>query len=98
MVDSGTIDRKLPYGLLIILSRVSSAAVLVVTLHIGMQLYSIPFNEAYQALTIIVALLALILLPGSRVSDIRPGPNFWNNAVSVVSRCILPGPSSSSPP
>jgi len=89
MVDSGTIERKLPYGLLIMLSRVSSAAVLVVTLHIGMQIYGVPFTEAYQALTIIVALLALILLPGTRVSDIRPGANFWNNAVSVVSRCIL---------
>lgn len=89
MVDTGTIDRKLPYGLLVMLNRMSSAIVLVVTLHIGMALYGVPFTEAYQALTIIVALLALILLPGTRVSDIRPGANFWNNAVSVVSRCIL---------
>ena len=89
MVDSGTFDSKFPYGLLLILRRLSSAFVTVTTLQVCMWLYSVPLSEAYQALTIITALLALILLPGTLATDIRSDSNFWNNSVSIVSRSIL---------
>ncbi|MCH7636269.1 MAG: undecaprenyl-phosphate glucose phosphotransferase [Proteobacteria bacterium] len=89
MVDSGTIDSKFPYGLLLMLGRLSSAIVTVTTLVVCMWLYDVPVSQAYHALTIVSALLALILLPGSLVSDIQPGSNFWNNSVSIVSRSIL---------
>jgi putative colanic acid biosynthesis UDP-glucose lipid carrier transferase len=89
MVDSGSIDSRFPYGVLLIFGRLSGAIVTIVTLHLCMWIYGVPLTDAYQALTIIAALLALILLPGTQVSEIRPDTNFWNNSVSVISRCVL---------
>jgi putative colanic acid biosynthesis UDP-glucose lipid carrier transferase len=88
MVDSGAF-RHLPYGFLLIMSKISAAVISIATLYGCIWIYDVPVREAYQALTIIVALLALILFPGSQINDIRPGPRFWSNAVSVVSRWIL---------
>lgn len=88
MVDTGAF-RQLPYGVLLILSKITGAVISILTLHLCMWIYEVPLRESYQALTIIVALLALILFPGSQVNDIRPGPRFWSNAVSVVSRWFL---------
>lgn len=89
MVDSGSSERKIPYGILLILSRLSGALVTVATLHLCMWAYGVPLREPYQALTIITGLLALIIIPGTQLSGIRPGTNFWSNSVSVVSRWIL---------
>ena len=89
MVDSSSSDKRLPYGILLILSRLSGAIVTVATLHVCMWAYGVPFWEPYQALSIITGLLALIIIPGTQLSGIRPGTNFWSNSVSVVSRWVL---------
>jgi len=89
MVDSGSTERNLPYGLLLILSRLSGALFTVATLHVCMWAYGVPLREPYQALTIITGLLALIIIPGTHLSGIRPGTHFWSNSVSVVSRWFL---------
>jgi len=89
MVESGTTDSQFPYGFLLILGKLSGAIMTIATLHVCMWIYAVPLSDSYQALTIIAGLLALILLPGTQVSDIRPDTNFWNNSVSVISRCVL---------
>jgi len=91
MVDTGAI-RHFPYGVLLILSRLTGAILAIATLYFCVWIYDVPPREAYQALAIIVALLALIMFPGMQVNDIRPEPHFWSTAVSVVSRwCLMLG-------
>lgn len=51
-------------------SRIAAALVAFIVLRLGMWLYDVPLSEAYQALLIIVTLLALILMDG------RPGYSF----------------------
>ena len=86
MVDTGALTRQFPYGALLILSRLTGAIFAVLVLHFCMWLFSIQMRDPYLALTIIAALLALIIFPGTRVDDMQPGPRFWSNSVSVVGR------------
>ena len=89
MVDSGAFSRQFLYGILLIVSRLAGAIVAVVALYFCMWLYDAPTADAYHVLAIIVALLALLLFPGAPVNDVRPGPNFWSNSVSVIGRWFI---------
>jgi putative colanic acid biosynthesis UDP-glucose lipid carrier transferase len=92
MVDSGPLSRQIPFGVLLLLSKVAGVVASLGTLWLCILIYPIPTPEPYQALAIIVALLALILYPGTHVSDIQQGNRFWNVSVSVVTRwCLLVG-------
>ena len=65
-------------------SRIATVLVAFLSLRIGMWLYGVPLSEPYQALLIIVALLALILMSG------RPGERFearisiWDTVIPVL--------------
>ena len=89
MVDSGAFSRQFLYGILLIVSRLAGAIVAVLALYFCMWFYDAPIRAAYQALAIIVALLALLMFPGAPVNDVRPGPSFWSNSVSVIGRWFI---------
>ena len=92
MVDTAILNRQFPYGLMLGISKLAAAIVAVASLHACMAFYGVPTRDPYQALTIIVALLAILLFPGTRINEIRTGPLFWSNSVSVVARwCFLIG-------
>jgi putative colanic acid biosynthesis UDP-glucose lipid carrier transferase len=89
MVETGAFHRQIPFGGLLIVSRLTGAAVAVGTFYACMWFYDVPVRESYQALLIIIALLALILFPGNDTGESRPGPRFWSNTASVVARWTL---------
>ena len=75
---------RLPLGLVALLQRVSAAIVTFLTLRIGMEIVGADLSEAYQALLIIVFLLALIFFRGPQPSELHLRPRFWSSAASVV--------------
>ena len=89
MVNTSHANRDFPYALLVVLRRVSAAVVTTVALYVSMLAYDVDLNETYQALLIIAALIALMLLPGRDAnSDVLP-PRFWSTSLSVTSRWFL---------
>lgn len=89
MVNTAHANQRLPYLLLILLRRVSAAVVVVATLLLSMWAYSVPMREAYQALLIIAALLALSFFSNNQ-SETDPAPTrFWSSSLSVSSRWFL---------
>jgi putative colanic acid biosynthesis UDP-glucose lipid carrier transferase len=92
MVITGHANKEFPYMLLVVLRRVTAALVTMASLYLLMLVYDVEMGNAYQALFIISALMALILFPGSSaVSDVLP-PRFWNILLSATSRwCLLVG-------
>lgn len=94
MVESGALNRQLPYGLLLMFQRVAGAVLIVASLQICIWIYGFPpsFSGHYTALIIIITLLSLILFPGNQTDDIRQGYKFWSTSVYVVTRwCLLVG-------
>ncbi len=89
MVDSGAFSRQFLYGILLIVSKLAGAIVAVLALYFCMWFYDAPMRAAYQALAIIVSLLALLVFPGTPVNDVRPGPRFWSTSVSVIGRWFV---------
>jgi putative colanic acid biosynthesis UDP-glucose lipid carrier transferase len=89
MVDSGALSRHFPYGVLLVLSKLVGALSAVAVLHVCMWFYGIQLRDPYIALTIIVALMALMIFPGCQANEIRPGSLFWNYSVSTISRWAL---------
>ena len=91
MVSTGHVNQEFPYALLIVLRRVSAAVVAVISLRLSMWAYGVDMGEPYQALIIIVGLMALILFPGEGSKD-NISPNFWGISLSVFTRwCLLLG-------
>lgn len=74
---------------LVVLRRVFAPAVAVVSLLVVMWLYGVQMREPYQALMIIVALLALILFPVGDQKDAL-SQRFWAISLSTFFRwCLL---------
>ena len=89
MVNTGHANQDFPYAFLIILRRVCAALVAVLALRGVMWAYGIEFRDTYQALIIIVALIAVILFPGKNQND-NVTHQFWSITLSVFSRwCLL---------
>jgi putative colanic acid biosynthesis UDP-glucose lipid carrier transferase len=89
MINTAHANQGLPYILLILLRRISAALVVVVSLQLSMWLYGANMKEAYIALIIISALLALIVF-SSNNSDTDPlPPEFWSSSLSVTTRWFL---------
>jgi putative colanic acid biosynthesis UDP-glucose lipid carrier transferase len=89
MVDTGNLHRDMPVGFVTLLSRLSAAIVCVVSLRLLMYVYSERMTEPYQALMIIVALLAIILFHGVSIRDLDTSRNTWSTVVSVCASWIL---------
>ncbi|MDH4049069.1 MAG: undecaprenyl-phosphate glucose phosphotransferase [Gammaproteobacteria bacterium] len=70
MVDTGNLERDLPVGFAKLVNRVSAAIIAIASLWLCMWFYTIRFNEPYQALMIIIALLAILILRGPNGNDI----------------------------
>jgi putative colanic acid biosynthesis UDP-glucose lipid carrier transferase len=70
-------------GMLAVLRRISAALVVFASLRIGMIINGSPLNEMYQALLIIVTLLALILFRTPDTRHEHQGSKFWNTATAV---------------
>lgn len=75
---------RMPLGLVPLLQRISAALVAFLALRIGMDINGTELAEAYQALLIIVTLLALILFRGPQPSELHLTPGFWNTVMSVA--------------
>lgn len=88
MVNTSHADQDLLYAMLALLSRVSAALVAVISLRVTMWAYGVELRDPYQALIIIVALMAVILFPGSHRKDAVAGQT-WSTALSVFSRWFL---------
>ncbi|MEX2123309.1 MAG: undecaprenyl-phosphate glucose phosphotransferase [Woeseia sp.] len=92
MSDQGYFQQDLPLGLAALLQRISAAVVAFAALRIGMLVYGTDLSDAYQALLIIVTLLALIFFGGPQTSELHKVSPFWSTAISVFwSWCILFG-------
>ena len=89
MVNTGHYNQRLPFGMLIVLRRISAAIVAVLCLRLCMLIYADPVDPAYNALMIISALLALIIFRGKIPNDISIGHGFWSISLSVFSRWLL---------
>ena len=70
-------------GLLTFLRRISAAVVVFATLRAGMFIKGTPLNEKYQALLIIVALLALILFRTPDAIRKQRHTSFWTTTKAV---------------
>ena len=89
MVDTGNLQRDMPVGFVTLFSRLAAAIVCVASLRILMYAYSERITEPYQALTIIVALLAIILFRGVSMRDLDTSRSTWATAVSISGSWIL---------
>jgi len=89
MVNTGRPTQEIRYALLLILRRVGAAITAILALYIVMWAYGIEMRDPYQALIIIVSLLALILFPSKSQND-NVTNQFWGIALSVFTRwCLL---------
>ena len=89
MVNTGRPNQEIQYALLLILRRVGAAIVAILALYAVMWAYGIESRDPYQALIIIVSLLALILFPSKSQNDSVTN-QLWSISLSVFSRwCLL---------
>lgn len=92
MVNTAQANQDIPYALLLVLRRVSAAIVVVLSLRITMTMYGVPMRDPHQALFIIVALMALIVFPGTNRDDVTAPHRFWSTSLSVFVRwCLMFG-------
>jgi putative colanic acid biosynthesis UDP-glucose lipid carrier transferase len=92
MVIPTRASKGFTYVLLALLRRTNGALVTAASLYAMMWLYNIDANEAYQALIIISALIALILFRGSNAETDDLPPRFRDISLSVAGRwCLLIG-------
>lgn len=90
MTDRGHFRHDLPIGLATLVRHISAAVVAFATLRISMLIYGTDMSESYQALIIIVTLLALILFRNPHTAELHLTPRFWNTAISIFSAwCVL---------
>ncbi|MEX2495793.1 MAG: undecaprenyl-phosphate glucose phosphotransferase [Woeseia sp.] len=89
LTDRAYLSQDLPIWCATLLQRVSAALVAFLTLRLGMIVYGVDPSEAYQALLIIVVLLALISFRGTEPGDLHIPPRFWNRAISVIGSWFL---------
>jgi putative colanic acid biosynthesis UDP-glucose lipid carrier transferase len=90
MRDQGYFRQDLPIVVGALVQRISAAFVVFATLRFGMVVYDVDLSDIYQALLIIATLLALLLFPGSSLSDQQVKPRFWATTVSTFwAWCVL---------
>ena len=90
MVSTNHAHQDLTYMLLIALRRVSAAILVALSLVTATWVYGVPFKEAYQALMIVAALLALILFQGSGRNVNVVTSRMSSLSLSVITRwCLL---------
>ena len=77
-------ETPLLMGFAALLRRIAAALVAFLTLRIGMWLYGVPLSERYEALLIIVGLLALIMMNGRARTPFEPRISIWNTAAPVL--------------
>ena len=65
-------------------SRIAAALVAFLSLRIGMWLYGVPLSEPYQALLIIVGLLALILMNSRPGGPFEARMSIWKTVIPVL--------------
>jgi putative colanic acid biosynthesis UDP-glucose lipid carrier transferase len=89
MVNTGHYNQQIPLGILVFLRSISAALVIVASLRVCMLLFGVLPHQAYDALMIIAALLALIMFRGKSIDDIPVAHSFWSVSLSVFSRWLL---------
>jgi putative colanic acid biosynthesis UDP-glucose lipid carrier transferase len=89
MVQTSTSNFQLPYAPLLILRRIAAAIIAVLSLRSIMVMYGIDLNDHYQALIIIVFLLALMIFPGQQKQDLTIQDRFWSMILVVAARWLL---------
>lgn len=70
-------------GVAALIRRIAAAIVAYASLHLGLWLFQVEFNEAFQAASIIIFLLALILFDGRARSQLESKGALWNAAISI---------------
>lgn len=89
MVRSGNnFNDDSPLAPFVLLSRVSAAIVVVITLRLSMLLYGVKVSDPYIVLMIISILLSLILFRGP-TTGMFMSQRFWSISLSIVSRWLL---------
>lgn len=88
MVTTGRSNQHLTYAVLLFMRRVSAAIVAALSLRACMWAYGVELRDPYQALIIIIALVAVIVYPG-RAPIPTETQRFWSVSLSVVSRWML---------
>jgi putative colanic acid biosynthesis UDP-glucose lipid carrier transferase len=89
MTNTGQTNSNLPYVSLFILSRVVSVTISAMSLFATMWVYGVPMSGPYQALIIIVMLMALIFFPHRNWNTEILSTRFWSISLSVISRWFL---------
>lgn len=90
MVSTAHYNQKIAYGVLLVLQNVSAAIIAVASLYTSMRIFDIQHMlEAYHALMIIAALLALILFRGKRSDELPIAHGFWSVSLSVFGRWLM---------
>ena len=86
MVTENDANKDLPYYLTVAVRRVLAPVCVVVALLFSMYINNVRVIDAYYALMIIAALLALMLYPGERRSHDILSSKVWNISLSVLGR------------
>jgi len=89
MINIGGSRHGFSIGVAFIAERVAVAFVTAASLRLCVWVYEVPFKEQYQALMIIAALLALILVRDGDSWESHVGNGFWSTAVSVAGSWLV---------
>jgi putative colanic acid biosynthesis UDP-glucose lipid carrier transferase len=89
MVDVGRANQELPFILMVALRRVLGAIIVVVSLRLTTWTYGVNPDEAYAALFIISALIALIIFPGRAETNSVLMPRLLTVSLSIITRWSL---------
>ena len=89
MVTTGYFKHGFPIGLAMLVERAAGALITAASLAISLWVYDTPLDERYQALLIVAALLALILLRGGGSTEMHVGNGFWSTVISVTGNWLL---------
>jgi putative colanic acid biosynthesis UDP-glucose lipid carrier transferase len=89
MVNAAHYNSRLPFGILVIFRRILAAVVAVTSLRVCMWMYDVQPREAYDALMIISALVALIIFRGKSPGELPVVNSYWSISLSVFSRWLL---------
>jgi len=88
MITTGYFKQGFPIGLAILVERIAGAIITVAALAGCLWLYETTLTDAYQVLFIVSALLALILLRGTKSTN-HVGKQFWATTLSVIGNWLL---------
>jgi putative colanic acid biosynthesis UDP-glucose lipid carrier transferase len=76
-------------GFAAFIGRISAVLVTVLSLRVGLWFYDVQYTEAYQALLIIVGLIALMVLNSGARNSLSANESFWNTAMSIVASWLV---------